>query len=102
MVTKAKATRLRKSAADEPPAAPNQCLVCSREEKLRLWTLDSGRRASAMYLCAEHEVPLELLMDAAAGKPPVRQTPLRDERPEPVPRPARRRSMQPLDWTPPD
>lgn len=101
MATKARATRLRKSAADEIPAAPNQCLVCSKEEKLRLWTIDSGRRASAMYLCAEHEMPLELLMDAAAGKPPVRQKPLRDERQGPPPSIPRRRSMRPLEWTPP-
>lgn len=97
----AKIIRLRKNSADTPPEAPMRCLVCSREEKVRLWTLDSGRRASAMYLCPEHQAPLELLMDAAAGQPPVRQKPMRDERLDPVPRLPRKRSMEPLAWTPP-
>lgn len=98
-----KIIRLRESKADKPIPQPNKCLVCSREVRVKLWTLDSGRRAAAMYLCPEHEAPLELLMDAAAGLPPVRQKSLRDERDIPAPpRVQKKRPMQPLAWTPPD
>lgn len=98
-----KIIRIRQSKADIPVKEPNKCLVCSREARVRLWTLDNGRRAAAMYLCPEHEGPLELLMDAAAGAPPARQKPLRDERSvPPPPRVPKKRSMQPLAWTPPD
>jgi hypothetical protein len=93
---------LRPSKADEQ-VEPDKCLVCSREERLRLWTLDNGKRAGAMFLCPEHAAPLEVLMDASAGVPPARQKSLRDERElPPPPKVQRKRPMAPLEWTPPD
>lgn len=100
MVTKV--VRLRANKADILVKEPPKCLVCSVEEKVKLWTLDSGRRASAMYLCPEHAAPLEILLDQAGFLPPSQQTPMRDERKIPSPpRPPRQRDMKPLAWEPP-
>lgn len=99
MVTKG--TRLRQNIADTLPE-PNKCIVCS-SLNVHLWTLDSGRRAAAMYLCPLHEAPLERLLDAAGNEPPSRQKPLRNDPPVPEApsRAPRRRSMKPLEWEPP-
>lgn len=96
-----KITRLRESKADLLPAK-NKCIVCS-SENVRLWTLDSGRRAAAMYLCPLHEAKLEALLDIAGNEPPSRQKPLRNDPPviDAPSRAPRRRSMKPLEWTPP-
>ena len=99
MVTKI--IRLRESKADLPRPVPNKCIVCS-SLNVHLWTLDSGRRAAAMYLCPLHEAKLESLLDLAGNEPPSRQKPLRnDPPPVEVTRAPRRRSMKPLEWTPP-
>lgn len=94
----------------EPEEVPlPQCLVCS-SLNVHLWTLDSGRRAAMIYLCQDHASTMESLMDLAGNEPPSRQKPLREARrdvrpPEPdeppVPRAPRRRTMRPLEWTPP-
>jgi hypothetical protein len=97
-----KVIRLKNTPSPKAPAPVPKCLVCSVEEKVKLWTLDSGRRASAMYLCPEHAAPLEVLLDQAGFLPPSQQTPMRDERKIPSPpRPPRQRNMKPLAWEPP-
>jgi hypothetical protein len=98
-----KVVRLRNNAADRPRPPKHKCIECGAEN-VHLWTLDSGRRAAAMYLCPLHEAKLETLLDAAGNEPPSRQKPLRNDPPavEPPSRVVRRRSMRPLEWTPPE
>jgi hypothetical protein len=100
MVTKVIRLRNVQDKRWNPPELP-KCLVCS-SPNVRLWTLDSGRRAAPMYLCPVHDAPLEALMDAAGNEPPSRQKPMRDEgKQDPIARAPRRRTMRPLEWAPP-
>jgi hypothetical protein len=73
----------------------NVCAVCGALGTV-LWTLDNMQVAVVAHLCPEHAAPLEAIVLAAGTAPP-------DEREEPLTprRVARKRGMEPLDWTPP-
>lgn len=81
-----------------------RCVICGASD-VKLWTLDSSRRAAVVYLCKGDAAPLEYIMDAAGDLPPSLQVPM-SERKEAEPQPVhnrnrRMKTLQPLDWTPP-
>lgn len=73
----------------------NTCVICGALGTIR-WTLDNLQVAVVADLCVEHAAPLEEIVQAAGTGPP-------DKTLEPTAprRQARKRGMEPLDWTPP-
>lgn len=65
------------------------------------WTLNNQEVASVADLCAEHSAPLQAVVDLVGTKLPVEQD-NEWEAPAQVQRIPRKRSFQPLSWTPPE
>ena len=80
------------------------CIMCESED-VTLWTIDNGRQATVTYVCTAHAAPLEAILEASDGLPLDLQVPLTQRKTVGYQRPAlpepHRRTMVPLDWTPP-
>lgn len=72
------------------------CLRCDRPGVTK-WTINGDGGFSIMWLCAEHEKPVRELVELAnkKGKPGRRPSDL------PPAVASRRKTVKPLDWTPP-
>lgn len=79
--------------------AEGRCVICGAVE-CKPWTIDNGDIVVVTFLCLTDSAPLNAIVEAAGPVPPSRQLPLDPETKVPRRLP-RRRSMVPLDWTPP-
>jgi hypothetical protein len=64
------------------------------------WTLTNGQVASVADLCAVHSAPLDEIVQAAGLNPPA-NTEEATWAPPAAQRQPRKRSFEPLAWTPP-
>lgn len=81
-----------------PMNEDTSCIRCGKPGETK-WTINGNGGFQIMWLCAEHEKPLTELVELAAAKTrPGAKTKIADVPPSPAPR---RKTVKPLNWTPP-
>lgn len=80
---------------------PGDCIICG-EAGATKWTLNMNGDVAIASLCPAHSEPLHQVMEASSKAPPAGGPAKRKRTSDTPQRIEKKRTLEPLDWTPPE